>query len=126
MVLPYRSWYRSQTVNFVGTKAVFGKTEQKAAKTNAEIDNWYPGEGLNKKLKIALQHLSKIGIKNVLQGDMMFTDDSIEEKEIDGEAHLTFTPNTITMLYLKESDIGNKIGRAKIGIVFILHTKAKH
>ena len=81
---------------FVGTKAVFGKTEQKAAKTNAEIDNWYPGEGLNKKLKIALQHLSKIGIKNVLQGDMMFTDDSIEEKEIDGEAHLTFTPNTIT------------------------------
>tara|TARA_B100000085_G_scaffold224414_1_gene209763 strand:+ start:496 stop:1761 length:1266 start_codon:yes stop_codon:yes gene_type:complete len=108
---------------FVGTKAVFGKTEQKAAKTNAEIDNWYPGEGLNKKLKLALQHLSKIGIKNVLQGDMMFTDDSIEEKEIGGEAHLTFTPNTITYAVPKESDLGNKIGRAKIGIVF--HTTYK-
>ena len=57
---------------------------------------------------------------------MMFTDDSIEEKEIDGEAHLTFTPNTITYAVPKDSDIGNKIGRAKIGIVFILHTQAKH
>lgn len=102
---------------FVGTKAVFGKTENKAAKTNADIDKWY-NEGVGSKLKIALQHLSKIGIKNVLQGDMMFTDDSIEEKDIGGEAHLTFTPNTITYAVPKDSEIGNKIGRAKIGIVF--------
>ena len=58
-------------------------------------------------------------------GDMMFTDDSIEEKEIDGEAHLTFTPTSLSCVS-KDSDIGNKIGRAKIGIVFILHTQAKH
>lgn len=103
---------------FVGTKAVFGKTEQKAAKSNADIDKWYPGEGLNAKLKIALVELSKLGIQKVLQGDMMFTNDSIEESEINGEKHLTFTPNTITYAVPTDSEIGKRIATAKVGIVF--------
>ncbi|MBR20360.1 MAG: hypothetical protein CMA64_09510 [Euryarchaeota archaeon] len=103
---------------FVGTKAVFGKNEQKAAKTNADIDKWYPGEGLNAKLKIALSELSKLGIQKVLQGDMMFTTDSIEESNINGEACITFTPNTITYAVPIDSEIGKTIRQAKIGVVF--------
>lgn len=103
---------------FVGTKAVFGKTENKAAKSNADIDKWYQGEGLNAKLKIALTELSKLGIGTVLQGDMMFTNDSIEQADLQGEAHYTFTPNTITYAVPVDSEIGKKIASAKIGIVF--------
>ena len=49
---------------------------------------------------------------------MMFTDDSIEESDINGEAHLTFTPNTITYAVPTDSSIGKIIRQAKIGVVF--------
>jgi hypothetical protein len=103
---------------FVGTKAVFGKTENKAAKTSADVDKWYPGEGLNKKLKIALSELSKLGIQGVLQGDMMFTAEDLETTTISGEEVHTFTPNTITYSVPVDSDIGRKIKSAQLGVVF--------
>ena len=103
---------------FVGTKAVFGKTENKAAKSSSDIDNWYPNEGLNKKLKIALAYLKQLKIQGVLQGDMMFTADDIETTTINGEDVYTFTPNTITYSVPVNSDIGKKIKTAKIGVVF--------
>lgn len=103
---------------FVGTKAVFGKTERKTAKTNLQIDKWYPNDGLNKKLRIALVELKKLNIQGVLQGDMMFTAEDIQTATINGEDVYTFTPNTITYSVPVDSDIGKKIKAAKIGIVF--------
>jgi len=103
---------------FVGTKAVFGKTTNKAAKSTADVDNWYPGEGLNLKLKVALATLSKLNIQGVLQGDMMFTADSVETATIGGEDVYTFTPNTITYSVPVDSDIGKRIKSAKIGVIF--------
>lgn len=100
---------------FVAKKSVFNKSP-KLYKSNAEIDDDLSGT-LNSKFKVALAELSKLGIKNVLQGDLMFTDD-IEDDNIDDVDYYTFQPNTIVYAVPKKSDLGKKINKAKIGIVF--------
>ena len=79
---------------FVGTKSVFNK-DAKLNYTDNDIDRNHPGEGLNDKLKVALAYLPKLGIKGVLQGDMMFTKNDLERQQIQGENYITFQPNTI-------------------------------
>ena len=72
---------------------------------------------LNSKFKIALKEFSKLGIKGVLQGDLMFTDD-VETDTIDGVKYFTFQPNTIVYAVPVDSDFGRKIRTSKIGIVW--------
>ena len=100
---------------FVAKKSVFN-VSPKLYKTEAEIDDDLSG-ALVGKFKVALAELSKLGIKNVLQGDLMFTDD-IEDDNIDGVDYYTFQPNTIVYAVPKTSELGKKINQAKIGIVF--------
>ena len=104
---------------FVGTKSVFNKVTPKINYTDADIDANHTGN-LASKLKVSLKEMSSLGIKEVLQGDLLFTDDVSTEK-IDGEIYYTFTPNTITYAVPVVSDMGKKIKKAKMGIVF--HTK---
>ena len=100
---------------FVAKKSVFN-VSPKLYKTDAEIDADLSG-ALVGKFKVALAELSKLGIKNVLQGDLMFTDD-IEDDNIDDVDYYTFQPNTIVYAVPKTSELGKKINKAKIGIVF--------
>ena len=100
---------------FVGTKGVFNKNP-KVNYTNADIDANHPSPGLNSKLKAALKYLPKLGIKDVLQGDMLFTQDDLSTETIDGKSYLTFQPNTIVYAVPKESS--SKIKKAKMGIVW--------
>ena len=100
---------------FVAKKSVFN-VNPKLYKTSAEIDDDLSGT-LNAKFKVALEELSKLGIKNVLQGDLMFTDD-VEVTDIDGVSHYTFQPNTIVYAVPVNSDFGKVINRAKLGIVW--------
>ena len=100
---------------FVGTKGVFN-ANPKVNYTEADIDANHSAPGLNSKLKVALKHLPKLGIKNVLQGDMMFTQDDLSTETIDGKSYLTFQPNTIVYAVPKESS--DKIKKAKMGIVW--------
>ena len=100
---------------FVAKKSVFN-INPKLYKTNAEIDGDLSG-ALNSKFKVALAELSKLGIKNVLQGDLMFTDD-ISTETIDDKKYFTFQPNTIVYATPVDSDFGKQISKAKIGIVF--------
>jgi len=72
---------------------------------------------LNSKFKIALAEFPKLGIKNVLQGDLMYTDDTSEET-IDGTKYITFQPNTIVYAVQTDSELGKTIKKSKIGIVF--------
>ena len=95
---------------FVGTKSVFNKTP-KINYTNADIDANHGG-GLADKLKVALQHLSKLGIKGVLQGDFLFDSGDLSSKTLEGEKYLTFTPNTITYA-IGAGDLQDKIKKAK-------------
>jgi len=100
---------------FVAKKSVFN-VSPKLYKTNAEIDADLSG-ALVGKFKVALSELSKLGIKDVLQGDLMFTDD-VETTKIDGESYYTFQPNTIVYAVPLDSKLGKIIKRAKIGIVW--------
>jgi len=102
---------------FVGTKSVFNK-EGKLNYTNADIDNNHPSEGLNKKLKIALAFLPKLGIKGIIQGDMMFSKGDIDKQVIDGKSYITFQPNTIVYAVPSESVMARKMLDAQLGIVF--------
>jgi len=103
---------------FVGTKSVFNKTP-KINYTSRDIAKNHGGE-VAKKLNVCLSQLSRLNIKGILQGDLLFTDD-LKTINIDGEKMLSFTPNTITYAVPVDSDIGKKIARAKMGIVF--HTQ---
>ena len=100
---------------FVAKKSVFN-VNPKLYKTNAEIDADLSG-ALNSKFKIALAEFSKLGIKGVLQGDLMFTDD-VETDTIDGTKYYTFQPNTIVYAVPIDSDFGKVIKSAKIGVVW--------
>jgi len=103
---------------FVGTKAVFSK-ESKACKTNKDIEKFYSDKPeLATKLAQALKYLSKLEIPGVLQGDLMFTQDSLETADIKGKQHITFTPNTITYAVPVDSEIAQRIKQAQLGIVF--------
>ena len=100
---------------FVAKKSVFN-VSPKLYKTNKEIDDDLSGN-LNSKFKVALAEFSKLGIKGVLQGDLMFTDD-IEKTKIEGVVYYTFQPNTIVYAVPVDSDLGKVMNKAKIGVVW--------
>ena len=100
---------------FVAKKSVFN-VNPKLYKTDADIDDDLSGN-LNEKFKVALAEFPKLGIKGVLQGDLMFTDD-IETDTIDGTEYYTFQPNTIVYAAPVNSDLGKQMNRAKMGIVW--------
>ena len=102
---------------FVGTKGVFNKNA-KLNYTDEDIDNNHPSEGLNAKLKVALRYLPKLGIKGVLQGDMMFSKGDLKKQTIDGENYITFQPNTIVYAIPANSKLAASMQTAQMGIVF--------
>lgn len=108
---------------FVGTKAVFSKGTPKLVYSASDADKFYRDQPeLANVLKASLKHLSKLGIKDVLQGDLMFGPGRMpKEQTIDGEEYITFKPNTITYAIPADSKLAERIRRAKIGIIF--HTK---
>jgi len=102
---------------FVGTKGVFN-ANPKLNYTEEDIDNNHASEGLNAKLKVALRYLPKLGIKGVLQGDMMFARGDIQDKTIDGVDYITFQPNTIVYAVPSDSKLAQNMRNAQMGIVF--------
>jgi hypothetical protein len=102
---------------FVGTKGVFN-VNPKLNYTEEDIDNNHPTEGLNQKLKVALRYLPKLGIKGVLQGDMMFTKGDIKKQVIGGESYITFQPNTIVYAVPTDTKLARSMLDAQVGVVF--------
>ena len=100
---------------FVGTKSVFNKTP-KINYTTSDIRRNHGGE-VAKKLQVCLANLSRLNIRGILQGDLLFTDD-LKLINIDGEKMISFTPNTITYAVPVDSDIGKRIAKSRMGIVF--------
>ena len=92
---------------FVGTKSVFAKTEPKICYTHDDIDQWYQGE-LNTKLKMALDHLSKLPIKGVIQGDLLYTG-TPPLTMMGGKRCYKFKPNTITYCVRKTQRWARKL-----------------
>jgi hypothetical protein len=102
---------------FVGTKGVFN-ANAKLNYTDDDIDTNHPGEGLNAKLKVALRYLPKLGIKGVLQGDMMFAKGDLSNKTLDGEDYITFQPNTLVYAVPADSKLAKTMQAAQMGVVF--------
>jgi hypothetical protein len=102
---------------FVGTKGVFN-ANPKLNYTDEDIDANHTSEGLNSKLKVALRYLPKLGIKGVLQGDMMFAKGDIDKKVIDGQSYITFQPNTIVYAVPSDAKLARMMLDAQMGIVF--------
>jgi hypothetical protein len=102
---------------FVGTKGVFAQNA-KLNYTDADIDKNHPGEGLNKKLKIALRYLKELDISGVIQGDMMFTKEDLKHETIDGVEYITFQPNTIVYAVPVDSALAKQMMSAQMGIVW--------
>ena len=102
---------------FVGTKGVFSQTG-KLVKTPQDLDRYGYEGNLRAKLALVLQLLPKLGIKGVVQGDLMYTKDDLQDGEIDGRDSFIFQPNTITYAVPKDSDLGKRIAQSQMGIIF--------
>ena len=102
---------------FVGTKSVFAKTEPKLCYTQEDITRFSGSSELAEKLRTCLTYFPKLGIRGVLQGDLLFTTNKVYTN-IGGENVIAFRPNTITYTVPMNSTFGNKIDSAKVGIVF--------
>jgi len=107
---------------FVGTKSIFNATP-KINYTNADVKRNHGG-ALADKLMIALKYLPKLGIKGILQGDLLFTSSDKKTAVVDGQKSIVFTPNTITYAVpvvksgLFGSSLYDNIKKAQIGIIF--------
>jgi len=106
---------------FVATKSVFNASP-KLNKTSADIKKNHQG-GLVEKLEVALKELSTLGIKGVIQGDMMYTKADLQTKTIEGEEYIIFQPNTIVYAIPKNGPLGKFVSKTKMGIIF--HTEYK-
>jgi hypothetical protein len=102
---------------FVGTKSIFNATP-KINYTVSDISRNHGG-ALADKLAVALKYLPKLGIKGVIQGDLLFTSDDKKIANVNGERSIVFTPNTITYAVpVTSTSMYDKIRAAKIGIIF--------
>jgi len=102
---------------FVGTKSVFNKFNPKVCYTDTDIDSFYNDSPLTDKLKTCLKFLPTLGIKGIVQGDLLFTNDT-RYANLDGERYITFTPNALTYAVPVDSLKGISITEAELGIVF--------
>ena len=103
---------------FVGTKAVFSK-DSKACKSAKDIERFYGDQpDLAEILGSALKYLPKLGIGGVLQGDLLFKEGWVNTVSVNDEDCYVFTPNTITYAVPVNSQLGQQIAKAKIGIIF--------
>lgn len=103
---------------FVAKKSVFNKTPLLYKSQNDINSDTRLPQALKSKFGIALREFSKLGITNVIQGDLMFTSDDLESSMIDGQRHTTFQPNTIVYAVPQGTPLDAKIKRAKIGVVW--------
>ena len=111
---------------FVASKAMFNATP-KINYTNADIKRnhgAFSPDTLALKLSLALKYFPKLGIKGILQGDLLFISAMKSKQKVDGQESIVFTPNTISYAVpvVKGSFFGSslykRVNSAKIGIIF--------
>jgi hypothetical protein len=108
---------------FVASKSAFNKNP-KLNYSNEDISrNHSKAEGLQSKLRDALEHLPKVTPKKgVFQGDFMYSKNEVNSDK----RAFHFKPNTLTYSTPKDSEEGKKIANAKMGLVVHTHYKGKN
>jgi len=104
---------------FVAKKGIFNKSP-KVYKSDSDIDSDTSGD-LSVKLKLALKHFPSLGIKGVVQGDLLFTKGDVKTETIKGSKYVTFHPNTLVYAVPADTDMATDIKNAEIGVVW--HTE---
>ena len=84
---------------FVAKKSVFNVDPKLYKTITKEIDADLSGD-LNAKFKVALAEFSKLGIKGVLQRDLMYTSSDLSSETIDGVSYYTFHLTLLFTLFL--------------------------
>jgi hypothetical protein len=102
---------------FVAKKSLFTKKQLHYTSLQQIKDAPELSGQLESKFLDSYKYLSKIGLTEILQGDLMYTDDTTNTK-MDGENYITFQPNTIVYAVQADSELGKKIKASKLGIVF--------
>jgi hypothetical protein len=102
---------------FVAKKSLFNKEplfycSEQEIKDASELSGQ-----LKEKFLTSFQCLSKLSWNTIMQGDLMYTNDTKMQK-IDGKSYITFQPNTILYAVDINSDLGKQIANSKMGIVF--------
>lgn len=103
---------------FVGTKSALSPTGKRYTKLNASKIAEENSPGLAEKLITALKYLPALGMTEIYQGDFLFTPGDLKEQTIEGKRYITFKPNTIMYAVEANSETGQAVRRAKMGIVF--------
>ena len=103
---------------FVAKKSLFNKeplfyTSEQEIKDAPELSG-----DLESKFLDAFRYLSKLNFKNVMQGDLMFTQSDKKVEKIGNLDYVTFQPNTIKYAAVTGSPLASEIMAAKLGIVF--------
>lgn len=103
---------------FIAKKSLFNKVPlyyESIAHINRSKDL---SDELKKKFKLAFNMYKDVKFPNILQGDFLFDSDDLKTTRIDGVEYVTFHPNTIAYSVPADSDLGQKLKRMKMGIVF--------
>jgi hypothetical protein len=112
----------------IGDKGIFSTTKDNRMFTAKDVDRVKPDKevdgqvvsyaGLREKYKLLLKELPKLGIKGIVQGDLLFTHNDLTKTTIDGQEYVIFRPNTITYAVPTNSALAAKILSSKAGVVF--------
>lgn len=104
---------------FVAKKSLFNKeplfyTSVKEINDSSDLNGT-----LKSKFVEAFNAFSGIGMDEILQGDLMFTDGEKKSNvKMDGKTYITFQPNTILYAVQKDSKLGKEIDTATLGVVW--------
>ena len=95
------------------------KSMKKLIFSSDDVKQYFDGD-LAAIYSALVEHLPKLKIKgNIYQGDVLWTKKSQKTIQIiDGQKYITFKPNTITYAVPVDSELGNRIATATVGIVF--------
>ena len=112
---------------FVSTKGALNKQPVCCYGHTSIDDNFGKIPDLADKLKQCYTYFKPLGIKGIIQGDLLFVKGSPFDKGglgseiIDGVDHWTFKPNTIKYAIPKKHPIGKEVAARQIGVVFHTH-----
>jgi len=112
---------------FVSTKGALNKQPVCCYGHTSIDDNFGKIPDLADKLKQCYDHFKPLGIKGIIQGDLLFVKGApfdkggVGSEMIDGVDHWTFKPNTIKYAIPKKHPIGKEVAARKIGVVFHTH-----
>jgi len=112
---------------FVSTKGALNKKPVCCYGHTSIQDNFGKIPDLADKLKQCYTHFKPLGIKGVIQGDLLyvkgasFDKGGLSSETIDGVDHWVFKPNTIKYAIPKKHPIGKQVSSHQIGVVFHTH-----